>query len=105
MLHITDVPYGTRPEVGAYCSDANVNNALAIVDGMTTELAGQVKKVAATETESTTLTLESGVEIVFGTAENIRDKERVCLEIMKEHPDGLAYINVRVVDRPTWRAL
>ena len=65
----------------------------------------QVKKVAATETESTTLTLESGVEIVFGTAENIRDKERVCLEIMKEHPDGLAYINVRVVDRPTWRAL
>ena len=45
VLHITDVPYGTRPEVGAYCSDANVNNALAIVDGMTTELAGQVKKV------------------------------------------------------------
>ena len=76
------------------------NNALVIVDGMTTELAGQVKKVAATETESTTLTLESGVEIMFGTAENIRDKERVCLEIMKEHPDGLAYINVRVVDRP-----
>ena len=105
VLHITDAPYGTRPEVGAYCSDANVNNALAIVDGMTTELAGQVKKVAATETESTTLTLESGVEIVFGTAENIRDKERVCLEIMKEHPDGLAYINVRVGDRPTWRAL
>ena len=105
VLAITEVPYGTSPEVGAYCSDASVNNALAIVDGMTTELAGQVKKVAATETESTTLTLESGVEIVFGTADNIRDKERVCLEIMKEHPDGLAYINVRVVDRPTWRAL
>ena len=99
VLHITDVPHGTRPEVGAYCSDASNNNARCIVDGMTTELAGQVKKVAATETESTTLTLESGVEIVFGTAENIRDKERVCLEIMKEHPDGLAYINVRVVDR------
>lgn len=105
VLAITEVPYGTRPEVGTYCTDANVNNALAIVDGMTTELAGQVKKVAATETESTTLTLESGVEIVFGTADNIRDKERVCLEIMKEHPDGLVYINVRVVDRPTWRAL
>ena len=105
VLAITDVPYGTSPEVGAYCTDANVNNALAIVDGMTTELAGQVKQVAATETESTTLTLESGIEIVFGTAENIRDKERVCLEIMKEHPDSLAYINVRVVDRPTWRAL
>ena len=65
VLHITDVPYGTRPEVGAYCSDANVNNALAIVDGMTTELAGQVKKVAATETESTTLSsLRCGTRLV-----------------------------------------
>ena len=70
---------------------------------MTTDLAGQVRAVAATETESTTLTLESGVEIVFGSAENIRDKERVCLKIMEEHPD-VVYINVRVVDSPTWRS-
>ncbi|WP_232050974.1 cell division protein FtsQ/DivIB [Arabiibacter massiliensis] len=103
VLRITEVPYGTAPEVGAYCTDANVNNALSIVANMTTELAGQVRAVAATETESTTLTLESGVEIVFGSAENIRDKERVCLAIMEEHPD-VVYINVRVVDRPTWRA-
>ena len=104
MLHITDVPYGTRPEVGAYCSDANVNNALAIVDGMTTELAGQVKKVAATETESTTLALESGVEHVFGTAEDIRDKERVSLAHITEHHAGPAYSNARGRARPTRRA-
>lgn len=104
VLRITEVPFGTSPSVGAYCTDANVNNALAIVAGMTTpELSGQVKTVAATETESTTLTLESGVEIVFGSADHIRDKERVCLEIMKQHPD-VVYINVRTVDRPTWRS-
>ncbi|OUO90074.1 cell division protein FtsQ [Gordonibacter sp. An230] len=103
VLRIVDVPYGTSPATGAYCTDANVNNALSIVAGMTTDLAGQVRAVAATETESTTLTLESGVEIVFGSAENIRDKERVCLKIMEEHPD-VVYINVRVVDRPTWRS-
>ena len=105
MLHITDVPYGTTAETGTKCTDGNVNNALAIVSGMTTELAGQVKTVSATDAESTKLTLESGVEIAFGPAQNIRDKERVCLQILNDNPGKVAYINVRVVDRPTWRSL
>lgn len=104
VLHITEVPYGVDPEVGDYCSDSNVNNALSIIEGMTTDLSGQVTTVMAAEAESTTLVLESGVEIVFGEAEDIRDKERVCLEIMEEHPD-VVYINVRVVDSPTWRSV
>ncbi len=104
VLHITSVPYGVEPQVGSYCSDANVNNALAIVAGMTTDLADRVSAVQATETESTTLMLDDGVEIVFGAAEDIRDKERVCLEIMEEHPD-VVYINVRAVNSPTWRAV
>ncbi len=105
VLRITDVPYGTKPQIGSYCSDANVNNALAIVAGMTTELADRISSVKATETESTTLTITNGPDIVFGTADNIREKERVCLEIMKEHPDGVTYINVRTPDRPTWRSV
>ncbi len=104
VLRITDVPYGVEPQVGTYCTDANVNNALAIVDGMTTDLAGRVTTVKATETESTTLVLDDGVEIVFGSADDIRDKERVCLEIMEQHPD-VVYVNVRVVGSPTWRAV
>nr|WP_165173848.1 FtsQ-type POTRA domain-containing protein [Adlercreutzia sp. ZJ242] len=103
VLRITGVPYGLTPEIGAYCTDGNVNNALSIVDGMTTELAGQVKKVTATDPASTLLTLENGVEIAFGTADDIREKERVVLAIMEENPT-VVYINVRVVDRPTWRA-
>lgn len=104
-LHIIDVPYGVIPEMGSYCSDGNVNNALAIVGGMTTDLADQVKVVSATDAESTLLTLESGVEIAFGAAESIRDKERICLEIMEQNPGRVAYINVRVVNRPTWRGI
>ena len=50
------------------------------------------------------LTLESGIEIAFGPAEDIREKERVCLKVIEEHP-GVVYINVRTVDRVTWRAL
>ncbi len=104
-LLITDVPYGLVPEMGTHCADGNVNNALDIVNGLTTELADQVKIVSATDAESTLLTLEGGVEIAFGTAEDIRDKERICLEIMEQNPGAVAYINVRVVDAPTWRAV
>ena len=104
VLSITDVPYGTKAEIGTYCSDDNVSNALDIVSGMTTELAGRVTKVSATDAEGTTLTLDDNVEIAFGKAENIRDKERVVLKIMEENPT-VVYINVRAVDRPTWRAL
>ena len=105
VLHISGVPYGLVPEIGSYCTDVNVNNALAIVDGMTTDLADQVRKVSATDAESTLLTLDNGIEIAFGTADDIREKERICLKIMEENPGKVAYINVRVVDRPTWRAV
>lgn len=104
VLHITDVPFGLTPEVGTYCTDANVSNALAILSGLTTELADQIKTVSATDAASTLLTLDSGVEIAFGTADDIRDKERICLQIMADNPGKVSYINVRVPDRPTWRA-
>ena len=41
----------------------------------------------------------------FGTAEDIRDKERIVLQIMADNPGKVSYINVRVPDRPTWRAV
>lgn len=105
VLHIEDVPYGTEAEVGSYCKDDNVNNALAVVVGLTTDLSTQVVSVQATETESTTLVLESGVEVVFGSADDIREKERVCLKIMEEYGDSLVYVNVHNAAKPTWRSL
>lgn len=104
-LHITDVPYGTSASIGTYCEDSNVNNALDIVSGMTTDLASQVVQVSAAGAEETTLTLDNGVQIAFGKAEHIRDKERVILQILSENPDSVSYINVRTVSKPTWRAV
>ncbi|MFR5092029.1 MAG: cell division protein FtsQ/DivIB [Adlercreutzia equolifaciens] len=93
------------PEVGTYCADGNVNNALAILDGLSTELADQVKTVTATDAASTCLTLDNGIEIAFGTAEDIRDKERIVLQIMADNPGKVSYINVRVPGTAsTWRA-
>lgn len=102
-LHITDVPYGTLTEIGAECIDENVNNALDIVSGLTTELSDMVVSVSAAGPVETTLILDNGVEVAFGKAENIRDKERVILKILEDNPDGVAYINVRMVENPTWR--
>lgn len=103
-IHITGVEVGLVPEIGQACTDANVNNALEIITGLTTELADQIKTVTASDPESTVVTLKSNVEIAFGRADNIREKERVCLEIMEQNPT-VVYINVRVVDRPTWKSV
>lgn len=102
-LHITGVPYGVEPRIGEVVTDESVLNALSIVSGMTTELAGRIKAVQAADAESTLLTLDNNVEIAFGAAEQIRDKERICLQILADEPK-VVYINVRVPDRPTWKA-
>lgn len=104
VMRIQNLLVSEEPQIGAVCGDPNVNNALSIISGMTTELADQVKTMVASDANSTTLVLEGGVEIAFGTAEDIRDKERVCLELLKEHQGSIAYINVRSVERPTWRS-
>lgn len=104
-LRITDVPYGSKPEAGTLCDNANIENALTIISGMSTDLAGRVKNVAASDAQSTTLTLDNGVEVAFGDAENIRDKERVILQLMEEYPNKIAYINVRTVSNPIWRTV
>lgn len=104
-LHIQSVPYGSVPEAGTQCNNPNITNALAIIDGMSTELADQVKSVSAASSDSTVLTLQNGVEIAFGDSSDIRDKERVCLELMEQYPNKIAYINVRVVNKPIWRAI
>lgn len=105
VLQITGVPYGVEAVTGAYCTDANVNNALDIISGLSENLSSQVKTVEASGTETTTLTLENGVQIAFGDADDIREKERVVLQLMQEHQGEIAYINVRTPTRPTWRSL
>ena len=105
VVHIVDLPYGTQAEIGKECTDETVNNALTILQEMTTELADRVVRISAASTAETSLFLDNGVEIAFGSAEDIRDKERTILKIMEDNPDGVTYINVRMVESPTWRAL
>lgn len=104
-LRITNVAYGVAPVVGAPCTDSSVQNALKVVDGLSSPLMDEVTSVSAQDAANTVLTLNNGLQIAFGEAKDIRTKERVCLELLEKYPDQITYINVRVVDRPTWRGL
>lgn len=104
-LQITDVPYGEQPEIGNKCTNSYVNCALDVVNGLTTSLKDKVASVQAIDMQSVTLILDNNVEVVFGNAEDIRDKERICLELLDRYPDQITYINVRSVENPTWRSI
>ena len=102
-VHITDCPNGISPEIGGKCTDQTVLNALSILSGFTTDLGSQVKSISAGSVSATTLKLSSNIEVAFGAADQIREKERIVKEIIEQN-DKVVYINVRTVDRPTWRA-
>lgn len=102
-VHITDCPNGISPEMGGKCSDQTVLNALSILSGFTTDLGSQVKSISSSSVSATTLKLSNNIEVAFGAADQIREKERIVKEIMEQN-DKVVYINVRTVDRPTWRA-
>lgn len=105
VMHIVDVSPSLKPEIGKYCDDDYVNCAIDVVASMTTDLKDMVKNVKAADPNSTTLELKNGVEVSLGTAEDIRDKERVVLELLKKYDGKISYINVRNVKSPTWRTI
>ena len=65
----------------------------------------RVTSISAPDPESVTLTLDNGVEVSFGSSEDVRTKERVAMKVLSEHEGSVTYINVRVPDSPAWRGL
>ena len=108
ILLIEDVPMGVAPVAGSYCSDETILNALDIVNGLTTHLAGEVVSVKAEFASDAIVMLESGVEVCFGSpkgTQDIREKERVVIKLLEENPDEITYINVAIPSKPTWRSV
>ena len=103
-IHITDCPNGISPKIGAKCTDDTLLNALEIINGFTTSLKDDIKSISASSVTATTLKLRNNVEIAFGEATSIRDKERIAREIMEQN-SKVIYINVRNTERPTWKSV
>ena len=102
-VHIKDCPNGIAPEMGKACTDETVLNALKIMNEFSTDLKDEVQSITASNINATTLQLKNNVEIAFGAAENVREKERITKEILSQN-DKVVYVNVRSIDRPTWRS-
>lgn len=105
QVRITGYSSSTAPTAGETCADGGVVNALEILGKVSSSLSSRITSIAAPSAEQTVLTLDNGVEVAFGSSSNAEDKERIVLQLLSEHEGSISYINVRVVDRPTWRGL
>jgi cell division protein FtsQ len=103
LVVVRDVP-SIAPRPGAAIAESEVTNAVRVVDGLSQSLRKKVRFVSAPSVEETALKTKGGVEIFVGEATSMGEKDRIIREILARH-DGVVYINVRVVDRPTWRGV
>lgn len=105
VLKITHVALGVQGAIGQQCTDSSIINALDIATSLTTDLAKRIVEVRACTNDETSLVLDNGIEIAFGQATHMRDKERVVLEVLSQYEGKVSYINVRNPATPTWRAI
>lgn len=94
-----------RPATGERVASRELRNAVAIVRGLSPQMLGITRVIVAPSVEKTALITTDDVEIFIGAAERIGEKERIARQILREHAGKVVYINVRVVDSPTWRGL
>ena len=95
---------GAVPIAGKATASKELKNALAVITGLSPELRGRVKTVSASTVDKTSLTLTDGIQVFVGSAEQIAKKDQLVRQILVKEKK-LVYINVRVVERPTWRGL
>jgi cell division protein FtsQ len=94
-----------EPVEGERSESAALKNALRVIEGLSDEMRAHVRAVSAPSVDLTTLITVDDIEILVGSAEDIDKKDAVALRIMEEQADTVVHINVRTVDRPTWRGL
>ena len=104
LMVVRDVP-DFAPVAGEASESASLANALAVVAGLGEELRSRTRAISAPSVDLTTLITTDDVEILVGSAEEIEKKEAVALRILEEQAPNVVHINVRTVDRPTWRGL
>lgn len=96
---------GVKPQVGSGIENEVVLNAIAIATGISEELRSQVREIVAPSIEKTALITLNDVEVFVGDAEDIETKDRIAREILEQQKGRVVYINVRVIESPTWRGL
>jgi cell division protein FtsQ len=104
ILVVRDVP-GLDPRPGRRTTSEALMNAIAVLEGISERLRAQIGSVSAPTIDGTTLYTRDKVEIVFGDAAEARTKDVLVQRILDEHRGRVVSIDVRTIDRPTWRGL
>ncbi|MBW6468266.1 MAG: cell division protein FtsQ/DivIB [Anaerosomatales bacterium] len=93
------------PVAGERSESEALANALRVLEGLSDEMLARLRAISAPSVDLTTLMTSDDIEVLVGSAEDIEKKDAVALRIMEEQQDAVVHINVRTVDRPTWRGL
>jgi len=103
LVTVRDIE-GLAPKAGERTRSPEVRNALAVITGLSPDMRRILKTVSAPSVDKTALITKSDVQIMVGSAQDIAKKDRVARRILSIEK-GVVYVNVRVVDRATWRGL
>jgi len=93
------------PTRGSLTTDESLKNVLALLRGLDPAIIAQVERVVAPDTARTSLFTKDGVEIDIGLAKDLPEKSRIIQTILTKHADEVVLINVRSIEKPTWRGL
>jgi cell division protein FtsQ len=94
-----------EPEPGVRTGSEPLLNALQVWAGLSPELQSITRAVSASSVDKTALVTTDEIEILIGSSEEIETKDVIAREILSEHGDAVVYVNVRTVERPTWRGV
>lgn len=104
LVVVRDVP-DFEPVEGERSSSAILVNALAVWEGLSDALKARTRLISAPSVDKTALVTTDDIEIFIGSADEIAKKDVVVRSILDEQAGRVVYINVRSVDRPTWRGI
>lgn len=104
LVSVIDVPK-IEPRAGRAVRTPELKNAVDVFWGISAELRAMVRVVSASSVGKTALHTRDDVEVFIGEATDLKAKDRIAREILAREAGKVVYINVRVVDKPTWRGL
>lgn len=93
------------PKAGTKVASETILNVIRVVGGLSDELLAITRVISAPSIEKTALITTDDVQVFVGDAQDIAKKDRIVREILRTEKGKVVYINVRVVDSPTWRGL
>jgi cell division protein FtsQ len=103
LASIRDIP-SPAPVAGALTTSPELVNALQVLAGLTPQIRAKLRAISAPSVDKTALILAKDVQVFVGSSEDIGKKSAIAQAILGKEKDVI-YVNVRVLDKPTWRGL